>query len=81
MYKIFVRRVIDKGYFIVGGAQTFPSSTYRWVDVRDVANAHVQAFEISSASGRYCLVERVTYCSEAIKILQELYPALHLPQK
>ncbi|XP_034703060.1 cinnamoyl-CoA reductase 1-like isoform X1 [Vitis riparia] len=66
---------------INGGAQTFPSSTYRWVDVRDVANAHVQAFEISSASGRYCLVERVTYCSEAIKILQELYPALHLPQK
>ncbi|KAL6311810.1 hypothetical protein AAG906_033286 [Vitis piasezkii] len=63
---------------INGGAQTFPSSTYRWVDVRDVANAHVQAFEISSASGRYCLVERVTYCSEAIKILQELYPALHL---
>ena len=81
MYKIFVRQVIDKGYFFVGGAQTFPSSTYRWVDVRDVANAHVQAFEISSASGRYCLVERVTYRSEAIKILQELYPALHLPQK
>ncbi|KAJ9685241.1 hypothetical protein PVL29_017318 [Vitis rotundifolia] len=41
----------------------------------------INAFEISSASGRYCLVERVTYCSEAIKILQELYPALHLPQK
>ncbi|RVW66370.1 Tetraketide alpha-pyrone reductase 1 [Vitis vinifera] len=64
-----------------GRSSNISSSTYRWVDVRDVANAHVQAFEISSASGRYCLVERVTYCSEAIKILQELYPALHLPQK
>ncbi|WKA01859.1 hypothetical protein VitviT2T_020112 [Vitis vinifera] len=60
---------------------TFPSSTYKWVDVRDVANAHIQAFEISSASGRYCMVERITYRSEAIKILHELYPAIHLPQK
>lgn len=60
---------------------TFPSSTYKWVDVRDVANAHIQAFEISSASGRYCMVERITYRSKAIKILHELYPAIHLPQK
>ena len=66
---------------MAAGVHTFPSSTYRWVDVRDVANAHIQAFEISSASGRYCIVERVTYPSEAIKILQELYPTLHLPQK
>ncbi|RVW66369.1 Tetraketide alpha-pyrone reductase 1 [Vitis vinifera] len=72
---------IDLDYCIAGAPYTFPSSTYRWVDVRDVANAHIQAFEISSASGRYCMVERVTYLSEAIKILHELYPAIHLPQK
>ncbi|KAJ9685242.1 hypothetical protein PVL29_017319 [Vitis rotundifolia] len=35
----------------------------------------INAFEISSASGRYCMVERVTYRFEAIKILHELYPA------
>uniref|UniRef100_A0A7N2R455 NAD-dependent epimerase/dehydratase domain-containing protein n=1 Tax=Quercus lobata TaxID=97700 RepID=A0A7N2R455_QUELO len=35
-----------------------------FVDIRDVENAHIQAFETPSASGRYCLVERVTPHSE-----------------
>ena len=81
IYEIFMMQLICQDYCIAGAPYTFPSSTYRWVDVRDVANAHIQAFEISSASGRYCMVERVTYLSEAIKILHELYPAIHLPQK
>ena len=28
-----------------------------WVNVKDVANAHIQAYEIPTASGRYCLVD------------------------
>ncbi|KAL6327014.1 hypothetical protein AAG906_013181 [Vitis piasezkii] len=40
-------------------AQTFPNISSWWVDVRDVANAHIQAYEIPEASGRYCLVERI----------------------
>ncbi|KAK9036033.1 hypothetical protein V6N11_078054 [Hibiscus sabdariffa] len=39
------------------GENTFPA-TFRFVDVRDVAYAHIQAFEIPPATGRYCLVER-----------------------
>lgn len=54
---------------------------YRFVDVRDVAYAHIQAFENPSASGRYCLVGSVTYSSEALEILHKLYPALSLPDK
>ncbi|KAM7264015.1 hypothetical protein ACFE04_001698 [Oxalis oulophora] len=53
---------------------------YRFVDVRDVANAHIQAFEVPSASGRYCLVGITTYMSEAVKILRQLYPSLPLPE-
>ena len=68
------------GLFDVG-TQTFPNTTYRWVDVRDVANAHIQAFEVPSANGRYCLVSRVTHCSEVVKILHELYPTFNLPEK
>ncbi|KAF7833718.1 cinnamoyl-CoA reductase [Senna tora] len=63
------------------GAQTFPNSTLVWINVKDVANAHIQAFEIASASGRYCLVESVVYFSDVVKILRELYPTVQLPEK
>ncbi|XWS32507.1 hypothetical protein CRYUN_Cryun23aG0164200 [Craigia yunnanensis] len=63
------------------GKQTLPSSTYRFVDVGDVAYAHIQAFEIPSASGRYCLVERVVQFLEAWKTVGELYPTLGLQEK
>lgn len=63
------------------GPQTFPNRVRRFVDVRDVAFAHIQAFEVASANGRYCLVGYVQHMSEVLKILQELYPALSLPQK
>ncbi|KAG5537029.1 hypothetical protein RHGRI_024464 [Rhododendron griersonianum] len=53
----------------------------RYVDVRDVALAHILAYEVSSASGRYCLVGTVTNSSEAVNILRKLYPALKLPER
>ncbi|KAJ6895806.1 LOW QUALITY PROTEIN: cinnamoyl-CoA reductase 1 isoform X2 [Populus alba x Populus x berolinensis] len=65
----------------INGAPRLPSEIYRFVDVRDVAYAHIQAFEIPSASGRYCLVGRVTHFSDAVKIVHELYPTLPLPEK
>ncbi|XP_057978582.1 phenylacetaldehyde reductase-like isoform X4 [Malania oleifera] len=63
------------------GAQTFPNRTFRYVDVRDVANAHIQVYEIPSASGRYCLVDNIMHCSEVVKILRKLYPTLTLPER
>ncbi|KAL1363943.1 hypothetical protein HN51_012105 [Arachis hypogaea] len=66
---------------IVNGAQIFPNATFGWVNVKDVANAHIQAYEIPSATGRYCLVERVVHYSELVNILRDLYPTLPLPEK
>ncbi|KAJ9164333.1 hypothetical protein P3X46_023924 [Hevea brasiliensis] len=66
---------------LVKGAHTFPNATFGWVNVKDVANAHVQAFEIPSASGRYCLAERVAHYSELVNVLRELYPDFQLPEK
>lgn len=66
---------------LIKGAHTFPNATFGWVNVKDVANAHIQAFEIPSASGRYCLVERVAHYSEVVKILRQYYPAFQLPEK
>ena len=66
--------------FLNAGDQSFPSP-YRLVDVRDVANAHIQALELPSASGRYCIVESIRSSTETLKILQKLFPTLHLPAK
>ncbi|KAL6326252.1 hypothetical protein AAG906_004749 [Vitis piasezkii] len=66
---------------LINGAQTFPNISSWWVDVRDVANAHIQAYEIPEASGRYCLVERDLHNYEILKILRKLYPGLPLPEK
>ncbi|KAL9260524.1 Phenylacetaldehyde reductase-like protein [Drosera capensis] len=66
---------------LINGSKTFPNLSFGWVNVKDVANAHILAFEVPSASGRYCLVETVAHYSEIVKILHELYPSVPLPDK
>ncbi|XP_041994523.1 phenylacetaldehyde reductase-like isoform X1 [Salvia splendens] len=66
---------------LINGAETYPNSTFGWINVKDVAHAHILAFENPSANGRYCLVERVAHLSEIVKILRELYPTYKLPEK
>ncbi|XP_010519769.1 PREDICTED: cinnamoyl-CoA reductase 1-like [Tarenaya hassleriana] len=66
---------------LINGTKTFPNSSFGWVNVKDVANAHILAFENPSANGRYCLVESVAHHSEVVNILRELFPNLQLPEK
>ncbi|KAF7833716.1 cinnamoyl-CoA reductase 1-like [Senna tora] len=66
---------------LINGGKTFPNYCRGWVNVKDVANAHIQAFEISSANGRYCVVESVEHYSEVIKILRKSFPSLQLPER
>ncbi|KAL5540163.1 hypothetical protein UlMin_044042 [Ulmus minor] len=63
---------------IINGVQM--SFFVGFVDVRDVAFAHVQAFEVASASGRYCLVGHDVNCVESVKILRQIYPSLSIPK-
>ncbi|XVE72295.1 hypothetical protein DITRI_Ditri11bG0027900 [Diplodiscus trichospermus] len=63
------------------GERAYSLPTYIVVDVRDVAYAHIQAFEEPSACGRYCLAERAVPHFEVQKIVYELYPTLHLKEK
>jgi nucleoside-diphosphate-sugar epimerase len=51
------------------------------VNVKDVAMAHVLAYEVPSACGRYCLVEKVAHYSEIVEMIGELYPSIPLPEK
>ncbi|CAN1263929.1 Phenylacetaldehyde reductase [Linum perenne] len=55
--------------------------TFGWVHVKDVAEAHIKAFEIPSANGRYCMVETVAHYSEVVNTLKGLYPDVQLPEK
>ncbi|XP_050872582.1 phenylacetaldehyde reductase isoform X2 [Lathyrus oleraceus] len=59
----------------------FQNYAYGWVNVKDVADAHINAYEIASASGRYLLCERVLHCSELAKVLRDLYPTLQISDK
>lgn len=67
------------GLYDAGNKDIFGDAPY--VDVRDVAFAHIQAFEIPSANGRYCLAGTVAYSVEVLKILRKLYPTIQLPKK
>ncbi|XP_042379253.1 phenylacetaldehyde reductase-like [Zingiber officinale] len=66
---------------LINGSPTYWNSSIGWVNVKDVAMAHILAFEIPTASGRYCLVERVAHYSEVVKTIRKLYPSLQLPEK
>ncbi|XP_058199300.1 phenylacetaldehyde reductase-like [Rhododendron vialii] len=66
---------------VINGSKTFINASFGWVNVKNVANAHVQAFEIPSANGRYCMVERVVHFSGIVEILHKLYPDFQLPEK
>ncbi|PON84837.1 NAD(P)-binding domain containing protein [Trema orientale] len=72
-----VKMIMD----LINGPQTFPNRVYTFHDVRDVASAHIRAFEVASASGRYCLLGYVAHISEPLKILHQLYPALTIPER
>ncbi|XP_015062487.1 cinnamoyl-CoA reductase 1-like [Solanum pennellii] len=66
---------------LLNGSETYPNSTFGWVNVKDVALAHILAFENPAANGRYLMVESVAHYSEIVKILRELYPTMKLPEK
>ncbi|GJX28959.1 cinnamoyl-CoA reductase 1-like protein isoform X2 [Tanacetum coccineum] len=58
------------------GKEVFLDGVYRLVDVRDVAIAHILAFENPKANGRYCVVGNVIQSSEIMKIVDKFYPSL-----
>ncbi|KAJ3669344.1 hypothetical protein LUZ60_011294 [Juncus effusus] len=66
---------------LIDGTPTFPNSVMGWVDVRDVAMAHILAYENPSANGRYILVEIMSHYSDIVKVIREIYPHLKLPEK
>ncbi|XP_033134671.1 uncharacterized protein LOC103842872 isoform X7 [Brassica rapa] len=67
--------------YLTGSAKTYANLTQAYVDVRDVALAHVLVYEAPSASGRYLLAETALHRGEVVEILAKLFPEYPLPTK
>ncbi|KAI7755680.1 hypothetical protein M8C21_033564 [Ambrosia artemisiifolia] len=70
-----------RAIFNLINGSTYSNITVGCVHVKDVANAHILAFETPSASGRYCMAESVVHFSELVHIIHKLYPSFKLPDK
>jgi nucleoside-diphosphate-sugar epimerase len=72
---------INPSHFSAGSSSTYSNFSFGWVNVKDVALAHILAYEVPSANGRYCMVERVLHYWELVNIIHKMYPTIPLPDK
>lgn len=67
--------------YLNGSAKTYANSVQGYVDVRDVALAHILVYETPAASGRYLCAESVLHRGDVVKILAKFFPEYTLPTK
>lgn len=68
--------------YLTGSAKTYVNAAQAYVDVRDVAEAHVRVYEAPSACGRYICAEGTTlHRGELCRVLGKLFPEYPVPSK
>lgn len=67
--------------YLTGSAKTYVNSVQAYVDVRDVASAHILLFQNPSASGRYLCSETSLHRGELVEILAKFFPEYPIPTK
>ncbi|KAJ0965863.1 hypothetical protein J5N97_027001 [Dioscorea zingiberensis] len=67
--------------YLDGSVKTFTNAVQAYVDVRDVAMAHVLIYETPTASGRYLCAESVLHRGDVVGILAKLFPEYPLPNR
>ncbi|CAL4976756.1 unnamed protein product [Urochloa decumbens] len=60
--------------YMKGTKKTYPNTVSGYVDVQDVARAHVLVYETPAAHGRYLCIGEVVHRSEFIQMMRELFP-------
>lgn len=60
--------------YLMGTKKTFPNAVAAYVDVRDVARAHLLVYERPAARGRYLCIGTVLHRANFIGMLKELFP-------
>ncbi|KAL3686919.1 hypothetical protein R1sor_013228 [Riccia sorocarpa] len=66
---------------LTGVTKEYPNASHGYVNVKDVALAHILAFETPTAEGRYLLAENVLHYEEVVEILKKIAPGYPLPSK
>lgn len=66
---------------LINGKGNSVHKNFRLVDVRDVALAHIKAFETPSANGRYIIEGPIVTINDIEKVLREFFPDLNLANK
>jgi cinnamoyl-CoA reductase len=59
------------------GKKKYPNAVAAYVDVQDVAHAHMLVYENPNASGRYLCIGDVLHRSEFLQMMRDLFP--HYP--
>lgn len=67
--------------YLDGAVKTYTNAVQAYVDVRDVAMAHVLVYETPSASGRFLCAECVLHRGDVVDILAKLFPGYPLPSR
>ncbi|XBH70219.1 cinnamoyl-CoA reductase 1 [Aegilops tauschii subsp. strangulata] len=67
--------------YLDGSAKKYANAVQAYVDVRDVAAAHVRVFEAPGASGRHLCAERVLHREDVVHILGKLFPEYPVPTR
>lgn len=67
--------------YLTGSAKTYANQVQAYVDVRDVALAHILVFETPSASGRYLCAESALHRGDVVEILMKYFPEYPIPTK
>lgn len=67
--------------YLNGSAKTYANSVQAYVDVKDVALAHILVYETPSASGRYLCAESVLHRGDVVEILAKFFPEYPVPTK
>ncbi|RWW17315.1 hypothetical protein GW17_00018760 [Ensete ventricosum] len=61
--------------YLDGSVKRYTNAVQAYVDVRDVAEAHLRAYEAAGAAGkRFICVERVLHREDVVRILAKLFP-------
>ncbi|GJN38004.1 hypothetical protein PR202_gb27010 [Eleusine coracana subsp. coracana] len=63
------------------GKKKYPNAVAAYVDVQDVARAHVLVYENLAASGRYLCIGDVLHRSEFLQMIRELFPQYPITTK
>ncbi|KAH7844643.1 hypothetical protein Vadar_030177 [Vaccinium darrowii] len=67
--------------YLNGMAKTYNNAAQAYVNVKDVALAHILVYETPSASGRYLCAESALHRGDVVGILAKLFPQYPIPTK